>query len=451
MRRSVQTYWNGDARHPDVFFVRAVGHPEVAVFRCAVALLDATHILRTVALELSAMTQGHHVAVNQRERIVIQSVAAEADSQWPTVFRRVIDRGVGTVAQPLSPYLGVAVHQSGSTVGRLAPGVSAVGRDTGEGMFPQAHLPAVGQGIAAESLQGRLEGQDIVAAVTLLGPLHALHGVRNQGIHSLYQILVLGLFVVGIVGVLLAETVVVVDEIDGTERAVLLDFAHHASDAVAVVGVVLHRLADAIVADGQQFAVGRHIPAHPLVHHGLQIMRRGQGGTFLAEAFRHVVFGEQLHGFAPCVAVFRSLQHGLSRCFVLMAGVGQVVHIEASVPVGHHRLVVIGPRFLAAQGLDVMHADGGLQSAVVSFGTGNGRSGIAHTVAVVFLQVLHQLLVGHEYRAVLMANGEAHAARLVLEGLEVLRAVGTVDFMAVRVVVDVVPVAHLCRRGTFGK
>ena len=318
-------------------------------------------------------------------------------------------------------------------------------------MFPQAHLPAVGQGIAAESLQGRLEGQDIVAAVTLLGPLHALHWVGNQGIHGLYHILVLGLFVVGIVGVLLAETMVVVDEIDGTERAVFLDFAHHTPDAVTVVGVVLHRLADAIVADGQQFAVGSHIPAHPLVHHGLQIMGRGQGGTFLAEAFRHVVFGEQFHGFAPCVAVFRSLQHGLSRCFVLMTGVGQVVHIEPSVPVGHHRLVVIGPRFLAAQGLDVMHADGGLKSAVVSFGARDGCSSIAHTVAVVFLQVLHQLLVGHEYRAVLMANGKSDTARLVLEGLEVLRAMGAVDFMAVRVVVDVVPVAHLCRRGTFGK
>ena len=245
-----QSDGHGNPRHPHILFVRAVGHPKVAVFRRAVALLDAAHILRTVALELSAVAQGHHVAVNQRERIIIQSVAAEADGQWPTIFCRVINRGVGTVAQPLSPYLGVAVHQSGSTVGRLAPGVSAVGRDTGEGMFPQAHLPAVGQGIAAESLQGRLEGQDIVAAVTLLGPLHALHRVGNQGIHGLYQILVLGLFVVGIVGVLLAETVVVVDEIDGTERAVFLDFAHHTPDAVAVVGVVLHRLADAIVADG---------------------------------------------------------------------------------------------------------------------------------------------------------------------------------------------------------
>ena len=257
----------GNPRHPHIFLIRAVGHPEVAVFRRAVALLDATHILRTVALELTAVAQGHHVAVNQRERIIIQSVAAEADSQWPTVFCRVIDRGVGTVAQPLSPYLGVAVHQSGSTVGRFTPGVSAVGRDRGKGMFPQAYLPAVGQGIAAESLQGRLEGQDIVAAVTLLGPLHALHRVGNQGIHGLYQILVLGLFVVGIVGIFLAETMVVVDEIDGTERSVLLDFTNHASDAVSIIGVILHRLANTIVTNGYQLAVGSHIPAYPLVHH----------------------------------------------------------------------------------------------------------------------------------------------------------------------------------------
>ena len=113
--------------------------------------------------------------------------------------------------------------------------------------------------------------------------------------------------------------------------------------------------------------------------------------------------------------------------------------------------MVIGPGPLATQRLNVVHTDGGLQSAVVAFWSGNGRSGIVHAVAVILFQVLHQLLVGHEYRAVLMSEGEAHAARLVLEGLEVLRAMGSVDFVAVRVVVDVVPVAHLCRRGTFGK
>ena len=134
-----------------------------------------------------------------------------------------------------------------------------------------------------------------------------------------------------------------------------------------------------------------------------------------------------------------------------MAGVGQVVHIEPSVPVGHHGLVVIGPGPLAAQRLNVVHTDGGLQSAVVAFWSRNGRSRIVHAVVVILFQVLHQLLVGHEYRAVLMPEGEAHAACLVLEGLEVLRAMGSVDFVAVRVVVDVVPVAHLCRRGTFGK
>ena len=126
----------GNPRHPHILLIRAVCHPQMTVFRRAVTLLNAAHILRTIALELSAMTQRHHVAVNQRERIVIQSVAAEADGQWPAVFCRIIDRGIGTVAQPLSPNLGVAVHQSGSTVGRLAPGVSAIGRDRRQRMFP---------------------------------------------------------------------------------------------------------------------------------------------------------------------------------------------------------------------------------------------------------------------------------------------------------------------------
>ena len=57
-------------------------------------------------------------------------------------------------------------------------------------------------------------------------------------------------------------------QVTRTETSVFFDFTYHTSDAVTVVGVVLHRLADAIVADGQQFAVGGYIPAHPLVHDG---------------------------------------------------------------------------------------------------------------------------------------------------------------------------------------
>ena len=44
---------------------------------------------------------------------------------------------------------------------------------------------------------------------------------------------------------------VVVDEIDRTEGAVLKDAACHAADAVAVVGVVLHGETDAVAASSK--------------------------------------------------------------------------------------------------------------------------------------------------------------------------------------------------------
>ena len=134
-------------------------------------------------------------------------------------------------------------------------------------MFPQAYLTSVGQGIAAESLEGRLERQNLVTAVALFCPLHALHRVGYQGIHGLYEIFVLCFFVVGIVCILFVETVVVMDEIDRTKSSVFLNFTNHASDAVSIVGVILHRLANTIVTNGYQLAIGSHIPAYPLVHH----------------------------------------------------------------------------------------------------------------------------------------------------------------------------------------
>ena len=257
--------------------------------------------------------------------------------------------------------------------------------------------------------------------------------------------------IVGEVGVALAEAVVVVDEVDGAQRAVASHLAHHAPNAVAVVRVVFHGEADAVVARGQEDAVGRHIPPHALVHHGFQAVGGGKAAAGFSPALGNVVFGKQLHGGAPGVAVVGGLHHGLSRRLVLMPGVGEVVQVELAVPVGHHGLVVVGPGALAAHGLDGMHAHHGLQSAVVALGTGHGLAAVVHHVAVVFDESLYKFLGGHEHGAVLVAHGEAHRAGLVLKGHEVFRAVGAVDAVAIGVVVDVPPVAHLCRRRTFGE
>lgn len=75
-----------------------------------------------------------------------------------------------------------------------------------------------------------------------------------------------------IVGILLVEVVVVIDKIDGPECAVFLDFPHDTSYAVSVVGVVFPVEGYAVIARGEQAAVGGDIESHPLVHDGQQVL-----------------------------------------------------------------------------------------------------------------------------------------------------------------------------------
>ena len=173
--------------------------------------------------------------------------------------------------------------------------------------------------------------------------------------------------------------------------------------------------------------------------------------SFFRPSLWHVVFRKELHWCTPSIAVRRGLQHGLTWCLMLMTGISQIVHIELPVPIRHHRLVVVGPRFSPSHRLDGMNTDNRFQSTVMPFRTGDGTTAIVYHVTVVFDETLHQLLVRHEYRAMLMSYRKADTTRLVLEGLEVLGAMGTVYLIAITVIVDIPPVPYFCRRRSFGK
>ena len=82
-------------------------------------------------------------------------------------------------------------------------------------MFPQCHLPAVRQGIAAERLVGFCQRDKRVVTVSFLYPLHALHGIGQHDIDSLDEVLILRPFIIGVICILLRKAVIVIDKVDG--------------------------------------------------------------------------------------------------------------------------------------------------------------------------------------------------------------------------------------------
>ena len=284
------------------------------------------------------------------------------------------------------------------------PRVAAVGRRAGQCVLPQGHKPSVGQRVVAVGFILFVQGDNRVVAVALFHPLHAEAWVGQQFVNSLANGL-RGLAVVGEVGVLLVEAVVVINEVDGPQRTVFLHFAHHAPNAVAVVVVVLAVQADAVVAHGQQRAALRHIPAHTLVHHGLQVVGLALN-AFLLEALGHVVLRKQHHGVVPRVAVGRGLHQRVRRRHLLVDGVAEVVNVELAMPVGHHGLVVVGPAktvrgigmlAVGAHNLDVVHSHNGRQAAVVAIGVGERRARVVYKVLSRGTQAEGQC--GKEYEA----------------------------------------------------
>ena len=329
-------------------------------------------------------------------------------------------------------------------------------------MFPEAGYTSVGQGVVAVCLVAVLYGYERVAAVGLLRPLHTETRI-GQYLFARLPYGLRSLAVMGKSGILLAEPVVVVDKVDGTEAAVLLYLSHHPSYAVAVIGVVLAVECHTVVAGGKEDAALGYVPPHPLVHNGLEGFLQVHIGILvfglraivgLGISLGHIVLGEEHLRGAPRIAVGGGLHHGARWRHMLLGGVAEVVEVELVVPVGHHGLVVVGPAVtvlargvlaVGAHSLYVVYSHYGRQATVVARRVGHGGAGVVY--AVLFQQGFHNALGGTEYGAVLMVLGYAHLVAHVGEVDEVAGIVRTEVEETVAVIIYKVAVAQLTSLG----
>ena len=148
MRCCSSLYRHCNARNPHVLLIVTVGDPHVSVCRSTVALLDATGVLRTVVLVVTAMALWGYLSVDKIQRSIFQSVGTQRDGKWPSVFRRIIYRGISSVGEPLSLNLSCGCHEAMSALCRSAPCVAAITADGGKAVFPESHLPSVWQRVA---------------------------------------------------------------------------------------------------------------------------------------------------------------------------------------------------------------------------------------------------------------------------------------------------------------
>ena len=330
------------------------------------------------------MTLRSDITMNEVQRSIFQSVFTQTDGQRPTIFRWVIDCGISTVGEALSPDLRITVDKAWCTGGRLPPCQSAISTDTLQGMFPQTDDSSVGQGIPTECLIVFVQRYQRIILIGFLHPLHALCRVSQYLIASLHESLVLGFLIIRVVGVLLVEAVVIVNKVYRTERTVGLNLTNHSTDAVSIVGMILQGKGDAVVSGSDQLITLRHIEAHTLVHHRLDILRHHTGQFFLGRSVGHFIFREELHGSRPRITIGGCHQHRLTRCLMLMTRIGKIMHIKFPMPIGHHRLMVVSPWLGTTHQLDVVYTHNRTQSTVMATRIGYLCTGVMHHIPDIY-------------------------------------------------------------------
>ena len=201
-------------------------------------------------------------------------------------------------------------------------------------MLPQAGNPAVRQCVVAICLICLVQWDKRVITVGLLYPLHTIawvgkyllaclaHVFRCLGIHAEWYLIVF------IASALTSNDIVVeagcclhrlcleiwfiravnIDEEHLAHAAVGLYLAHHTTDAVAIVRVVLAVESHAIVAHGKQRTVLCHIPAHTLMSYGNESLCLILT-TRLCIAIWHRIFREEDYWVCPLITIGRCLQH----------------------------------------------------------------------------------------------------------------------------------------------
>ena len=135
---------------------------------------------------------------------------------------------------------------------------------------------------------------------------------------------------------------VIINEINGAEGTVLFNFANHTAYSVPVIRVIFLVQCHTIVSHGYQSAALWHIKAYTLMHDGIQIFRL-VCASGLGIAIGNPVDREKGHRVCPVITVFRGHQESLWGRNMLVRRIGKIMHIELSVPISQHGLMIVCP------------------------------------------------------------------------------------------------------------
>ena len=182
--------------------------------------------------------------------------------------------------------------------------MSAIFADGSQCVFPKAGDSSVRECVAVECFISFFQWNDRVFTIGLFHPLHHIQRIIENLLASLYKFTVFAFFEIRIVGILFVKSVIIINEIDRSERTVFPYFAYYTANAVSIIRVVFLIQSNSVITHRYQTTGFRDIKAHALVHDGNQVFSLHTRTGFFGISIRYLIRWKYNFGICPLITVF---------------------------------------------------------------------------------------------------------------------------------------------------
>ena len=178
-------------------------------------------------------------------------------------------------------------------------------------MFPKTGNTSIRQCITIECFVSFLQRENRIFTVGFFHPLHHIQRIIENFLASFHKLTILTFLKIWIIGILFIKSMIIINEIDRSERTVFLYFTNYAANTVSIIGIILFVQSNSVISHCNQLAGFRNIESDTLVHYGNQIFGLYTWTRFFGVSIGNFIRRKHDFRICPAISILRSHQKSL--------------------------------------------------------------------------------------------------------------------------------------------
>ena len=178
-------------------------------------------------------------------------------------------------------------------------------------MFPKTGNTSIRQCITIECFISFLQRNERIFTVGFFHPLHHIQRIIENFLASFHKLTILTFLKIWIIGILFIKSMIIINEIDRSERAVFLYFTNHPANTVSIIGIIFFVQSNSVISHCNQLAGFRNIESDTLVHYGNQIFGLYTRTRFFGVSIGNLIRRKHDFRICPAISIFRRHQKSL--------------------------------------------------------------------------------------------------------------------------------------------